>query len=182
MIEASEATENEKIQTGKSMSEYKWRNSTQPLLQQHVYESSTEDNSYNSMPYHKLGKGKIYSGFGSLVAWIIEQKNVLIDGYGGVFFSDIQEEVQKKLEENGFSVKWHFTADYFKSESEVEKMVKPFLGGAEDVWGFKTNLNLKDFFKIDEFLALEKDDQADINIVIGIGAGLLNWDAPSGVF
>lgn len=178
MIEASEATENEKIQTGKSMSEYKWRNSTQPLLQQHVYESSTEDNSYNSMPYHKLGKGKIYSGFGSLVAWIIEQKNVLIDGYGGVFFSDIQEEVQKKLEENGFSVKWHFTADYFKSESEVEKMVKPFLGGAEDVWGFKTNLNLKDFFKIDEFLGLEKDDQADINIVIGIGAGLLNWDAP----
>ncbi|NRF41422.1 class I mannose-6-phosphate isomerase [Pedobacter foliorum] len=178
MIEASEATEKDKIQAGKSMSEYKWRNSTQPLLQQHVYEGSNIESDYNPIPYHKLGKGKIYSGFGSLVAWIIEQKNVLIDGYGGVFFNEIQQEVQQKLEENGFSVKWHFTSDYFKSETDVEEMVKPFLGGSEDVWGFKTNLNLKDFFKLDEFLALEKDNQADINIVIGIGAGLLNWDAP----
>lgn len=178
MIEASEATEKDKIQAGKSMSEYKWRNSTQPLLQQHVYEGSNIESDYNPIPYHKLGKGKVYSGFGSLVAWIIEQKDVLIDGYGGVFFNEIQQEVQQKLEENGFSVKWRFTSDYFKSETDVEEMVKPFLGGSEDVWGFKTNLNLKDFFKLDEFLALEKDNQVDINIVIGIGAGLLNWDAP----
>ncbi len=178
MIEASEARENDKIQTSKTMSEEKWRNSMQPLLQQHIYENSTEKNDYNPIPYHKLGKGKIHNGFGTLVAWIIEQKNVLIDGYGGIFFNDIQQEVQKKLEENGFSVKWHHTTDYFKSEDEVTEMVKPFLGGEEDVWGFRTELGLKDFFNLDEFLALKKDDQADINIVIGIGAGLLNWDAP----
>ncbi|WP_449437522.1 hypothetical protein [Pedobacter steynii] len=35
-------------------------------------------------------------------------------------------------------------------------MVKPFLGGEEDVWGFRTELGLKDFFNLDEFLALKK--------------------------
>jgi len=182
MIEASEARENDKTQTSKSISEEKWRNSMQPLLQQHVYENSSEGTDYNPTPYHKLGKGKVQSGFGSLVAWIIEQKNVLIDGYGGIFFNDIQQEIQRKIEENGFSVKFHLTADYFKSEEDVTEMVKPFLGGAEDVWGFRTELSLKDFFKLDELLALKKDDQADINIVIGIGAGLLNWDAPAVYF
>lgn len=178
MIKTSENTQNIQIQTTESAHDEKWRSTMQPLLPKYISDDSgISDVDYNIMPFHKLGDGKIFNGYGSLAKWIIEQKTVLIDGYIGVFFDDIQAKIEQELNLSGFSVKWHYTKDYLKAEGEIEKLVKPFLSEEEDVWGTKSNLILADFYNTPELLAIKKDEDKDINIVIGIGAALLTWNA-----
>lgn len=154
-----------------------WRHTLQPLLPIALGNVSTVKN-YEPSPFFSLGSQKIVNGFGELTNWIIQQDAVLIDGYGGVFFKEIQHQIQKELDERGISVKWHQTSDYFKPETELEKLTAPFLGGENEVWGKKTDLELKDFFRYDEILAIKKDETKTLNIIIGAGAGLVKWDAP----
>ena len=179
MIEASEKTKNGT--TGENIQdlggENAWRKSSQALLPGNIAGVYEVDANYNPIPFHSLGASRIFSGFDGLADWIIQQKTVVIDGYGGVFFDEIQSNIQAALQLKGVTVKWQNTAKFLKSESEVQEMTKPFMGGDEDVWGFKTNLSLEDFFHAEQLRAVAQDESADINIVIGIGAAMVEWDA-----
>lgn len=175
MIGASKNIKKGKTEIAGDETRQKWRDSLQPLLKQ---TRPAAPEVYNLNPYHSLGNGKIFKGFSTLTDWIIENKTVLIDGYVGVFFDDVQEQIQRELDANGVSVKWNFVADHFKTEAEIETRVSPFLGGGESVWGTRTDLELKDFLNLDGFLKLVEDRDKEVNIVIGTGAGLLEWDAP----
>nr|WP_121270896.1 class I mannose-6-phosphate isomerase [Pedobacter schmidteae] len=166
-----------KVQTHKNISTNNRRDSLQPLLQQNVDRKSAID-LYDPAPFYSLGSEKIFTGFNGLIDWIIQQKTILIDGYGGIFFEDVQQQIQNELEARQLTIKWHFMEDYFKPEVEIEKLVRPFLGGVNDVWGTRTDLELKDFFNSAEISTIEIDDTKDLNIVIGTGAGLISWDAP----
>lgn len=136
-----------------------------------------DSGAYDPFPYHSLGEGKVFSGYGGLADWIIQQGTVLIDGYGGVFFEDIYQQIQNELAERGFVANWHFTADYFKEEAEIDTLVQPFLNEADDVWGKKTSLKLESLFRAD-LKDILPDYEYELNIFIGIGAGLLQWDCP----
>ena len=174
MIEDAEDTLQTK--TPNEMAVNKWRHGLQPLLPVGIAQLAKANN-YEPMPFFNIGNEKIANGFETLTNWIIGQDAVLIDGYGGVFFEEIQIRIQKELDKRGISVKWHQTADYFKPETEIEALVAPFMGGASEVWGRRTDLELKDFFRYDEIAAIEKEEKT-LNIAIGAGAGLVKWDAP----
>jgi mannose-6-phosphate isomerase class I len=163
--------------TNNTISAEKWRESTQPLLNKRTSALTTGGLVYNHTPLRALGNDKIFSGYENLTDWIIERKTVLIDGYGGIFFEEVQQNIEQELKKKGYLVKWHATSDYFKPEEEIDLLVKPFTGEETDVWGTKTSLVLKDFFNEDVFRVRE-DKLYEINIVIGIGAGLLQWDVP----
>lgn len=163
--------------TNNTISAEKWRESTQPLLNNQVTGVAPAEEVYDHFPFHTLGNDKIFSGYTGLAEWIIAEKTVLIDGYGGVFYESIQSHLQEAFAERGVLVNWHATADYFRSEAEVESMVEPFTGQETDVWGKKAALTLGDFFE-KEFFSLLPDQDYEINIVIGTGAGLLSWEAP----
>lgn len=164
-------------QTHQEFGAIDWRESLQPLLPLDAGKVTANEN-YESTPFFNLGGQQIVGGVALLTDWIIEQKTVLIDGYGGVFFKEIQLQIQKELEARGVAAKWQFTSDYLKSESEVETLVEPFLRGENENWGTKTSLELKDFFRYNELSALQKDNSSTLNIIIGAGAGLVNWDVP----
>lgn len=157
---------------------YDWRKSMQPLLPHQNKPATDINNTYNPTPFHSLGAGHIFDGYKSLAIWIAKHKSVIIDGYGGVFFEDIYVDIQAALGNMGLTVNWLFTKDYFKSTKDVELAVAPFLGGENEVWGSKTSLELGDFFKLEELQQLKQDVDFDINIVIGVGAGLTDWKAP----
>lgn len=157
---------------------YEWRESMQPLLPHEHKPVNDINNTYNPTPFHSLGAGKIFDGYQSLAAWIAKHKDVIIDGYGGVFFEHIYQDIQTALDHTGLTVNWIFTNDYFKSNEDIELAVVPFLGSENEVWGFKTNLGLGDFFRLEELQQLKPDIKYDINIVIGVGAGLIEWEAP----
>nr|WP_121270266.1 class I mannose-6-phosphate isomerase [Pedobacter schmidteae] len=154
-----------------------WRVGLQQLLPVTV-DTTLSLKSYETLPYFSIGDNKIINGFEKLADWIIGQGTVLIDGYGGVFFKEIQHRLQQQFDTHNISVKWQFTSDYFKPEDELDTLVAPFIGEKDEVWGKKTALELKDFFRYDDLLKLKKDETRTLNIIIGTGAGLVDWAAP----
>ncbi len=155
-----------------------WRQSSETILPQEINHQKTADTGYDIYPYHSLGSGKINKGYESLVNWIIEQKTVRIDGFNGVFWDSIQTAIHEELTKKGISVKWTCLADHLKGNQEIERLVTPFLGETKSVWGSKTTLNLTDFFHAAQLARLQPDQKHEVNIAIGVGAALLNWNAP----
>ena len=153
------------------------RESSQPLLPASLSQEITSKSQYNHIPSHQLGAKKIFSGFDTLVDWIMTQKTVVIDGYVGVFFTDIQEEIDALLKDKGVSVAWHTSEKYLKSAEDIDRLVKPFLGAEGSVWGTKADSKLSDFYK-PELFGVEQDPTSQLNIFIGVGAALCDWDAP----
>lgn len=133
---------------------------------------------YNIYPAHQLGAGKVFCGYDKLAQWVLEQKTVVVDGYVGHFWNDIAGALVGALRKKGATVNWYATADFLRSEAEIEAMVRPFLGEADSVWGTKTTLKLADFYQTGALSGIFPDPAFTVNLVIGTGASLCGWDAP----
>lgn len=155
-----------------------WRNSAQPLLPVRIDTAQAVAAPYNPFPFHAMGNDKINNGYESLARYIAQHKLVLIDGYVGVFFHEVQLHLQEALEKKGLKVKWIATDKYLQAPDAIQEMVQPFLGEEKSVWGRRCNLHLKDFFQLSALTAVQPDAHADITIVIGVGAALTGWEAP----
>jgi mannose-6-phosphate isomerase class I len=131
---------------------------------------------YNIYPVAPLGSGKIFNGYAGLAQWIIEQKTVVIDGFGGVIWDATKKALQAELERAGVKVNFIDTANYFKSAEDIEQLVQPFLGTPTSVWGTKCTLQLADLFDLSNIPS--PDESSEVNIIIGTGAALARWDAP----
>jgi mannose-6-phosphate isomerase class I len=136
----------------------------------------TDGEVYNIYPATKLAGGKIFNGYASLAKWIIDQKTVVIDGFGGVLWNITKDALQAEIENTGLKVNFVETAGYLKSTDKIEKLMQPFLGTSTSVWGTKCTVELKDLYTLDK--AASPDKNFDINILIGTGAALANWEAP----
>lgn len=133
---------------------------------------------YNIYPVCTLDKNKIYNGYNSLTSWIIKQRNVVIDGYEGIIWKEIKSTLQNQITRSGLKVNFIETENFFKQQSEIDELVRPFLGEADAIWGTKCTLELNDFYWSEKLSAQIPDTNYDINIVLGNGATLTNWDAP----
>jgi mannose-6-phosphate isomerase class I len=153
------------------------RKTSQYLMPAKLDGSFPRKGEYDVYPFCSIGDGKIFSGYTSLVSWIVEQKTVAIDGYAGVFFDKIKDELDQLLKKEGLLTNWVKTGDFLKDPQEIQQLVAPFLGEYESVWGTKCTLELTDLFKEGELTTQLPDESAAINIIIGPGAALANWDA-----
>lgn len=132
---------------------------------------------YNIYPVTNLPDGKIFNGYASLAQYIAQQKTVVIDGYGGVWWGLVKNALKAELENAGLTVNFIETSKHLKSSEIIETLVQPFLGTPSSVWGTKCTLQLQDLFDIDQLKAGQPDGAFDINIIIGTGAALAGWDA-----
>jgi mannose-6-phosphate isomerase class I len=150
-----------------------WRKTAQHLLP----DSKPQVNSgrYDIYPAFKLDESLIDEGYESLAAVILKHKNVTIDGYGGVFFDDFREKLQKVFKKSGFQCSWRSSEDCLKTSAEINNLVAPFTGGDDALFGNRTSLVLEDFFDRDKLSNISSDNDADINIIYGIGASLAGW-------
>ncbi|WDF57326.1 class I mannose-6-phosphate isomerase [Mucilaginibacter sp. KACC 22063] len=153
------------------------RKTEQFLMPAQLPSSLANAGTYNIYPTAKIGSGKIFSGFESLADYISQSNAVIIDGYVGVFWDRIKDSLQSYFQEKGLNVNWIHTSDYFKHEHEIDQLISPFLGEHRSVWGTKTNLALADIFT-ENLFSQSVDKSFDLNIIIGSGAALSNWDAP----
>ena len=153
-----------------------WRKTSQPLLPDQLKSDANDD--YTIYPYFELGNGSVKQGYPSLANYIKAFKNVIIEGYHGVFWQDQIAAITEELKNLGLSVKWYHTDDYLLPEHEIEAKVQPFLNGEEDIWGTKCTLGLEDFYRITDLKETNTDSNFDINIVIGPCASAVGWDAP----
>src|SRR5690606_6245006 len=89
----------------------------------------------------------------------------------------IIDELTRAFKTQGTEVNWYVMDDFLKPEAAVEKLVQPFLGAEDTVWGTKTSLQLADFYQMDALAALKPDTDFPINILIVTGAALSGWEA-----
>jgi mannose-6-phosphate isomerase class I len=131
---------------------------------------------YGLYPVHSVGEDKIYTGFESLAVEIQNSKTIIIDGYLGVFYENLKKNLQNKFEKLGVKTNWIDTSIALKPEVEIDKLIAPFLGGDDPIFGSRTTLDLLDFFQTDKLKNIKLNEDADINIVYGIGASLSNLE------
>ncbi len=155
-----------------------WRKSSQPLLPLQLKKTVSVDGDYDIYPVHSMGTGHIFTGYASLAEWIAQQKNVVIDGYVGNDWAIIRENLSVYFNRRHIPVFWYEAAAFLKPEAVIDTMVEPWLGEAQSVWGKKTTLSLADFFRTELLDELQPGKKEGINIFIGTGAALCNWDAP----
>jgi predicted NBD/HSP70 family sugar kinase/mannose-6-phosphate isomerase class I len=157
-------------------SEGAWRCSSQPLLP--VTKPSRVPDGYDLYPAFQLEGGKIYGGIESLAGYIKKCKTVMIDGYAGVFWHSLAQQLRTCLERGGLRVHITETRDWFYPPGVIDAFLAPFLGAEGDVWGSRCDKRLRDFFDPEKIAATKPHRDADIHIVIGTGAGLAGWECP----
>ena len=150
-----------------------WRKSDQFLMPQKKVNPEVQGK-YSLYPATKIEDGKITDGFETLAQEIANKKQIIIDGYIGVFFEEFKEQLNAEFNKLGKKVAWQSADEALKPESEINKIIAPFLGGNDPIFGSRTTLNLIDFYQSEKLQKIKPDEKADINIVYGIGAGLTN--------
>jgi mannose-6-phosphate isomerase class I len=131
---------------------------------------------YDIYPAFPVGSGKIEQGTDALAVWIVEQKTVSIDGYAGVFWDKLVEDLSKTEALREKKVCWFRTEAAMKSPEKIEKMIAPYMGEADSIFGKITDLSLQDWFCENKLSQMQPDKKADVNILIGCGAALAGWN------
>jgi mannose-6-phosphate isomerase class I len=150
------------------------RRSDQFLLP--VCKPPAEEGKYDIYPSLKINDNQIFAGFETLAEKIKSYRNIIIDGYNGVFFDFFRVQLDKNLRKNGYAVNWIKTSDFFKPELQIKEMSAPFLGGDDPLFGKRTSLNLEDFFIPEKLKSVRPDQDSDINILLGPGSALASWE------
>jgi predicted NBD/HSP70 family sugar kinase/mannose-6-phosphate isomerase class I len=151
------------------------RTSSQALLSQQTVERDLQAGDYDMYPFFPIGAGKINSGFESLAEWIVTQKDVAIDGMPGNDWIAVEQQLSACFEEKGLRVRWYRTEDFRLQPNEIDALIAPFVSEPGEVWGTRTTLEMKDFFRVPEIPVLPETREADLHLVIGVGAALADW-------
>ncbi|MBV5348951.1 class I mannose-6-phosphate isomerase [bacterium] len=152
-----------------------WRKTDQFLMP--VSKEGSAKGMYDLYPTLKIEDGKIAEGFESLAIQLKDEKQVIVDGYIGVFFDDFRENLDAEFRKLGKKTQWQPVEEALKPEGEINRIIEPFLGGDDPIFGTRTNLQLADFFDPEKLQKIGTTDnrelsECDIQIVYGCGAAL----------
>ncbi|SFL63072.1 class I mannose-6-phosphate isomerase [Halanaerobium salsuginis] len=140
-----------------------------------VEKKINSENNYDIFPSYELSPGKINVGFEKLAKELVKHEKIIMDGYGGVFWQEIKDNLDQIFKAKGISVSWHNIADALLPEKEIAELVAPFLGGDDPIFGSKFTGEINDFFDKKKLNSLSEDNKVDLNIVYGTGAKLVDW-------
>lgn len=149
-----------------------FRKTTQPLL---PLKKDSPGNGYEIFPSFHLENGVISAGFASMADALINEKILVIDGYGGILWERFRENLNKALIEKGASPLWYDVNACMKDEDEINAMISDSLNGDDPVFGKKYTGALSDFFDDAKLTMLSPDAEAGMCIVYGTGAALSGW-------
>ena len=111
-----------------------------------VCKPETGKNQYDIYPTHDLGPDKIFCDYTSLARRLAGQKQVVVDGYVGVRFDLFRQELNRALTQLGIRPVWWSVDAALRPQEEIERLVAPYLGGDDPIFGFRTPLRLEEFF------------------------------------
>jgi mannose-6-phosphate isomerase class I len=129
---------------------------------------------YDIYPTFPLKRGNINSGYSDLANEISCKKIVILDGYIGVDWDEVSNTLSSKLQKIGLTVNLVNIDDYLKDEEEIIRIVKPYLGEDDSIFGHRTNLDLNDYFDQERLEIIQVNEDFDITLIYGTGAGLCN--------
>jgi mannose-6-phosphate isomerase class I len=129
---------------------------------------------YDIYPVFQTAPGRIFRGIETLVAEVAVERLTIIDGYSGVLFEQVRQELDLGLKRMfGIVSCWINAVDFLKSEGEIKQIINPFLGGDDPLFGTRCTLDLVDFFDAEKLRNNFKEEEGVHYIVYGTGAGLI---------
>ena len=149
------------------------RSTTQFLMPFH--KNGEFKSGYDIYPSMKLKEGKISTDLNLFAKKLSTQKTIVIDGYVGVFFEEFRKQVEVAFRALGVKTNWVDVECALKSKSLIERLIAPFMGDEDSIFGTRANITLKDYFEVSKLETLEQKQEADINIIYGPGAQLAGW-------
>nr|WP_294929423.1 class I mannose-6-phosphate isomerase [uncultured Flavobacterium sp.] len=152
-----------------------WRKTQQYLAPE---KKANKEIAYDAYPSFPIGKNKIKAGIEEFATWAEQHKTITIDGYVGVFWRNIVESLGAELKKRGKTVRWFHVDTAMKSSHKLDDMLMPYLGGDDPLFGKITDKNLIDWFDSEKLKLIKPDTSADINIILGCGASLAQWQGP----
>jgi len=150
-----------------------WRKTAQFIMP--AKKEEVKEGEYDIYPTLRLEEGKIGIGFDSLAKILADEKVLIFDGYVGVFFDDFSKNLDAEFARLGKKVAWFSVEKALKEEAEIDRMIAPFLGGNDPLFGTRTSLVLSDFYDTDKLYQIQPDLKADISVIVGPGATLAGW-------
>jgi len=148
---------------------------TSQFLMPGIKTSPPEAGKYDIYPVFEIGKGRIFRGIGTLAEKIAREKMVIIDGFEGVFFNLLREDLDALFKRDyNIEFKWIDTYYFFKPEKVIGEMILPFLGDDDPIFGTRTSLTLKDFLEPDKLNSKQRSDPEYPCIIYGPGASLFS--------
>ena len=89
-----------------------------------------------------------------------------------------RDHLQTALADLHIHSEWVSVEKAAKSHDELSQLVGPFLDNDDPVFGTRFTGSLCDFFQSSKLAALQPDSAAELTILYGCGAGLVDWDGP----
>ena len=151
-----------------------WRKTKQFLAP--VKKIPGSEGKYDIYPSFNIGSGKIKQGIERIVDELIKHDNIVIDGYAGLFWELFAEQLFKEFLKRNIRANFFNVKSAVKTEKSIDKMISPFMGDSESIFGKKIDLELIDFFDKDKLNEIIPDNYAEINIIYGCGAALAGWN------
>ncbi|WP_223170352.1 class I mannose-6-phosphate isomerase [Maribacter aquimaris] len=133
------------------------------------------DSSYSIYPSFSIESGAINEGYTTLAMELAKSDTLVLDGYVGVDWNEVITSLDAAFQNMGLSTSIQNIDGFLKPEEELKSMIDPFLGGDDPIFGFKTNLELSDYFDKTR-MSNVLDDKVDIKIVYGTGASEMDLD------
>lgn len=81
-----------------------WRKTSQFLMS--AKKERKAKGKYDIYPSQWLEPGKIFLGFDGLAEDFFKQDTIILDGFKGVFFEDLKDQLQKQFDQSGKTVNW----------------------------------------------------------------------------
>ncbi|MCX6258729.1 MAG: class I mannose-6-phosphate isomerase [Bacteroidia bacterium] len=131
---------------------------------------------YDIYPVFPAGDHHIFIGAESLLPYFSRQSVILVDGYTGVYFDQIRENIHAAMKASGIEAEWISTLGLMKSPDVIEELVAPFLGGDDPLFGTRTNLSLPDFFDTKKLEIIRQKRSEKVTLIYGPGAALARND------
>lgn len=153
------------------------RRSSNQLLAPAVVEPS-HGLAYSLYPAHPVDVGAVRFGFDALAKQIAGCRLVRIDGYGGVFWTQFQSQLEKSLCAIGVEATWIDLSDALKPANVVESLVGPYLGGDDPLFGTRFFGSLNEFFDSSKLTSFSGVRAGAHTIVYGCGAALVAGEGP----
>jgi mannose-6-phosphate isomerase class I len=134
---------------------------------------SSHNGVFNIYPAYPIGTDQIQLGFDALARQIAAHPRAIIDGMGGVMWEDFRRRLSASLGALGSSPEWLDVSQALLPESDLNRLIEPFLGGDDPLFGTRNTARLQSFFVAEKLRELgQRFLSAERTILYGTGAAL----------
>ncbi len=132
---------------------------------------------YDLFPTFSLPDGQIRAGCAALAEIVAGRvragaRLIAIDGFAGILWSVLRDELEAALEPFHLALEWRATASALLPPAAVSELIADYLGGDDPLFGRICERDLVDFFDPARLSALGQPSQDRAVIVYGVGAAL----------